>query len=320
MDIVLYSKSDHSMKVFHTIKEVVEWRNSEVGDRRTVSIGFVPTMGCLHDGHASLINKSVEENNFTVVSVFVNPSQFAPNEDLDKYPRTLKADITLLESLNVDVLFAPNANEMYPQGIPLDVTKQSGPFVSVLGVSEMLEGKTRPNFFRGVATVVTKLLNIVSPDIAYFGQKDVQQCIVLETMVKELFMNVKLKIMPIIRNSKGLALSSRNKYLSSESLELATNLYRGLNQAEKAIKSAIEGGTTANRDDILAVIDGVWKPFIESKDFMIDYVSVADWRTLKEVDTIETNRRIVISCAVYVTDRVNANVVVRLIDNVIIDV
>lgn len=302
------------MKVFHTVKELVHWRTNDIGDRRNVSVGFVPTMGALHAGHASLISQSVKDNDFTVASIFVNPSQFAPGEDLDQYPRTLPEDIKLLESINCDVLFAPNASEMYPQGIPLNVNEQRGPFVSVLGVSEMLEGKTRPNFFRGVATVVTKLLNIVLPDVAYFGQKDIQQFIVLDTMVKELFVNTKLVRMPIARAESGLALSSRNKYLCPESLDISANLFKGLNRAAQLIKA-----NTTSRQDILNEIETVWKPFIDSGDFKVDYISIADYATLHELDTInyDTTKEIVISCAVYVTDR-QSKTVVRLIDNIVL--
>ena len=153
--------------------------------------------------------------------------QFAPTEDLDSYPRTFDQDKALLEEAGVDVLFAPQAREIYPRGIPLEVEKQEGPFVSVLGVSEKLEGMTRPNFFRGVATVVAKLFNIVSPDNAYFGQKDLQQFVVLQTMVNELFFDLKLVMMPIKRSRSGLALSSRNKYLCEESLEVSSNIFKG---------------------------------------------------------------------------------------------
>lgn len=307
------------MKVLHSIQEVVEWRTRDLGDRREISVGFVPTMGCLHAGHASLIKKSREENNYTVVSIFVNPSQFAPTEDLEKYPRTLPEDIKLLENLGVDFLFAPAANEMYPQGIPLDVEKQKGPFLTVLGVSEMLEGATRPNFFRGVATVVTKLFNIVMPDIAYFGQKDVQQFIVLDVMVRQLFFNTRLKMMPILRDENGLALSSRNKYLCQKSLQIASNIFRGL---QRGATLAIEGKCAPSREKILSAINVVWAPYINSGAFKIDYLSIADFETLTEVEAIEPvdqrQKKIVISCAIYVHDLENSNVCVRLIDNIVV--
>lgn len=307
------------MKVLHSIQEVLQWRAQDLEDRREISVGFVPTMGCLHAGHASLIERSREENDYTVVSIFVNPSQFAPTEDLDKYPRTLTEDIKLLNNLGVDVLFAPSANEMYPQGIPLDVAEQKGPFVTVLGVSEMLEGSTRPNFFRGVATVVTKLFNIVMPDVAYFGQKDVQQFIVLDIMVRQLFFNMRLKMMPILRDENGLALSSRNKYLCQKSLQIASNIHGGL---QRGATLAIEGKSATSREKILNAVNDVWTPYINSGAFKIDYISIADFETLTEVEVIEPvknrQKKVVISCAIYVHDVENSNVCVRLIDNVIV--
>lgn len=304
------------LQVLKTIQEVVKWRANDIGDPRKTSVGFVPTMGCLHAGHASLIKRCRESNDFVVVSIFVNPSQFAPTEDLDKYPRTLLDDMELLKSLDVDVLFLPTPKEMYPQGIPLGVAAQKGPFVSVLGLSEMLEGSTRPNFFRGVATVVTKLLNIVMPDVAYFGQKDVQQFIVLDVMVKELFFNTKLVMMPIQRDLSGLALSSRNKYLCQESLQVASNIYKGLQGAVELIKHQ---KCALQRETVLQAIDGIWAPFVKSGDYQIDYISIADFESLSEQTSIEPHQSgIVISCAVYVADRKTPDVRVRLIDNVII--
>ncbi|CAI4064353.1 hypothetical protein SKDZ_09G0260 [Saccharomyces kudriavzevii ZP591] len=309
------------MRILHTVEEVIQWRTQGLRNIRSKeTIGFVPTMGCLHPGHASLITQSVRENTYTVVSIFVNPSQFAPTEDLDSYPRTLPDDIKLLESLNVDVLFAPTMHVMYPQGIPLDVEKQRGPFVSVLGLSEKLEGKTRPNFFRGVATVVTKLFNIVMADVAYFGQKDIQQFIVLQCMVEELFVNTKLQMMPIVRNSKGLALSSRNKYLCPDSLKISENLYRGLQAAESAIKN-LAPGARLSKSEIIDTVTEIWATYIDSHDFKVDYVSLADFKTLDELSGVEKTSKqqpLVISCAVYVTDREKPDTVVRLIDNIVI--
>lgn len=305
------------LQIFRTVQEVTQWRTGAVGDRRKISIGFVPTMGCLHAGHASLIKQCRESNDYVVVSIFVNPSQFAPTEDLDKYPRTLANDIDLLKELNVDVLFQPSPHEMYPQGIPLHVSEQRGPFVTVLGVSEMLEGSTRPNFFRGVATVVTKLLNIVMPDVAYFGQKDIQQFIVLNVMVQELFVNTKLVMMPICRDSSGLALSSRNKYLCQDSLKVASSIYAGLSAATTLIK---EQECVVERETILTKIGHIWEPYVQSGDFEIDYISIADIKSLAEKREIKPQEDglTVISCAVYVRDRKHPETQVRLIDNIIL--
>lgn len=301
------------MKVVHTVQEVREWQLAAQG-----TVGFVPTMGCLHAGHASLFERSIQENDLTVASIFVNPSQFGPSEDLDRYPRTLPEDTALLEQLGVDLLFAPNAREIYPQGIPLTVEEQRGPFVSVLGVSEMLEGSTRPNFFRGVATVVAKLLNIVTPNVAYFGQKDIQQYIVLNTMVTQLFFNTRLQMMPIKRDANGLALSSRNKYMCPETTKIASNIYKGLLQGyHKALHA--QGATT--RDTIDAEIRNVWAPYVSSGDFEIDYLSIADLQTLTELRDIDptSQQQVVISCAIYVNDKKDKSVRVRLIDNILLD-
>lgn len=300
------------MKVVHTIHEVREWHREGHGP-----IGFVPTMGCLHAGHASLIEQSRRDNARTAVSIFVNPSQFAPTEDLDQYPRTLPADTALLEQLGVDLLFAPSAREMYPQGIPLDVGQQRGPFVTVLGVSEMLEGASRPNFFRGVATVVAKLLNIVAPTAAYFGQKDIQQFVVLDTMVRQLFIDTRLQMMPIKRDPRGLALSSRNKYLCQESLEIASNLYRGLQQGCQKIAHC-QGVISA--EEVKKAITDTWEPYLAQNLFEIDYLSVANLRSLCELAQLHPSRdtKIVISCAVYVRDKKDPTRRVRLIDNTIL--
>ncbi|SCU94124.1 LANO_0E05776g1_1 [Lachancea nothofagi CBS 11611] len=302
------------MKVLHTVKEVVDWRNTNV-DRKTQTSGFVPTMGCLHEGHMSLIRESKKENDFTIASIFVNPSQFAPTEDLDKYPRTLQNDLNLLESSGVDMCFVPGADEMYPQGIPLRVEEQRGPFVTVLGVSEQLEGRTRPNFFRGVATVVTKLLNVVLPTHAYFGQKDYQQYTVLQMMAKELFMNTELKMMPIVRDSGGLALSSRNRYLCEDSREISKNIYRGLKAAVSKLHK--QDGAKMERSVLLDTVQEIWAPFVASGDFSVDYLSIADASTLQELDQVPNSINVVISCAVYVKDRANGSTVVRLIDNIL---
>ncbi|CEP63875.1 pantoate--beta-alanine ligase PAN6 LALA0_S09e04456g [Lachancea lanzarotensis] len=304
------------MKVLHGVDEVVQWRTTNV-DRRFQSSGFVPTMGCLHEGHLSLIRASKQENDFTIASIFVNPSQFAPTEDLDKYPRTLQNDLAMLEAEGVDMCFVPNVKEIYPQGIPLHVDEQRGPFVSVLGVSEQLEGRTRPNFFRGVATVVTKLLNVVFPTNAYFGQKDFQQFTVLKVMTEELFVNTKLTMMPIVRDSEGLALSSRNRYLCAESRRISTAIYQGLEAAASAV-NALDPGAHISRETLENRIGKIWEPYVSSGDFEVDYVSVAHARSLQELDDVSRDADVVISCAVYVTDREVKSTRVRLIDNVVL--
>ena len=212
----------------HTVKELRELIKSRKAQGQ--SVGLVPTMGALHQGHASLIKASVAENDFTVVSVFINPTQFGPNEDFEAYPRTLDSDLDVVTKAGGDVVFAPNPHEMYPSA---DDT-----WVEVTGqVTHVLCGKSRPIHFRGVTTVVCKLFNIVTPTRAYFGQKDAQQVEVLRRMVKDLFFDIDLRIMPINREDSGLARSSRNTYLSDEEKQAATVLSKSLTEALDLYKS-----------------------------------------------------------------------------------
>ena len=208
-------------------KTVAELR-SEIASAKIAgkTIGLVPTMGALHEGHASLVKAANQENDVVVVSVFVNPTQFGPNEDLDSYPRTLDADCKLAEAQGADIVFAPSPKEMYPSE---DMT-----WVEVTGdVTKVLCGRSRPIHFRGVTTVVSKLFNLAQPDRAYFGQKDAQQVQVLKRMVKDLFFNLQLRIMPIVREADGLAKSSRNTYLSAEERQAGLILSKSLQHAQK---------------------------------------------------------------------------------------
>ena len=208
-------------------KTVAELR-SEIASAKAAgkTIGLVPTMGALHEGHASLVKAANQENDVVVVSVFVNPTQFGPNEDLDSYPRTLDADCKLAEAQGADIVFAPSPKEMYPSE---DMT-----WVEVTGdVTKVLCGRSRPIHFRGVTTVVSKLFNLAQPDRAYFGQKDAQQVQVLKRMVKDLFFNLQLRIMPIVREADGLAKSSRNTYLSAEERQAGLILSKSLKHAKE---------------------------------------------------------------------------------------
>ena len=208
-------------------KTVAELR-SEIASAKAAgkTIGLVPTMGALHEGHASLVKTANQENDVVVVSVFVNPTQFGPTEDLDSYPRTLDADCKLAEAQGADIVFAPSPKEMYPSE---DMT-----WVEVTGdVTKVLCGRSRPIHFRGVTTVVSKLFNLAQPDRAYFGQKDAQQVQVLKRMVKDLFFNLQLRIMPIVREADGLAKSSRNTYLSAEERQAGLILSRSLKHAQE---------------------------------------------------------------------------------------
>ena len=208
-------------------KTVAELR-SEIASAKAAgkTIGLVPTMGALHEGHASLVKAANQENDVVVVSVFVNPTQFGPTEDLDSYPRTLDADCKLAEAQGADIVFAPSPKEMYPSE---DMT-----WVEVTGdVTKVLCGRSRPIHFRGVTTVVSKLFNLAQPDRAYFGQKDAQQVQVLKRMVKDLFFTLQLRIMPIVRETDGLAKSSRNTYLSAEERQAGLILSKSLQHAQK---------------------------------------------------------------------------------------
>lgn len=213
------------MKVVKTVAELQAIVKEAKKSGRT--IGLVPTMGALHEGHASLIRAAHAENDFTIVSDFVNPTQFGPAEDLDAYPRTLDHDCELAGAMGADVLFAPSPKEMYPSK---DMT-----WVEVTGnITKVLCGRTRPIHFRGVATVVSKLFNLAQPDKAYFGQKDAQQAQVLKRMVKDLFFPLEIRVMPIVREEDGLAKSSRNVYLSPEERKAAVILSKALKKAEAA--------------------------------------------------------------------------------------
>ena len=245
------------MKLVHTVAELRD--EVTAAKAQGLTIGLVPTMGALHEGHASLIAAANKENDFVVVSVFVNPTQFGPNEDLDAYPRTLEADCKLAEKMGANVVFAPSPKEMYPSA---DDT-----WVEVTGdITKVLCGRTRPIHFRGVTTVVTKLFNLAQPDRAYFGQKDAQQVEVLKRMVKDLFFPLQLRVMPIIREADGLAKSSRNTYLSQEEHTAALVLSRSL----KAAKAMYEAGERDAAKITAAVTADIEKEPMSN----IDYVEI----------------------------------------------
>lgn len=278
------------MILARTVKEVKdqvrEWK------KQGLSVGLVPTMGYLHEGHQSLVKRAVAENDKVVVSVFVNPIQFAPNEDLETYPRDLEADCALCESTGAAMVFHPEPDEMYGD----DFTT----FVDMTGVTKELCGKSRPTHFRGVCTVVNKLFNIVTPDKAYFGQKDAQQLAVIRRMVRNLNMNLEVVGCPIIREADGLAKSSRNTYLSAEERKAALVLSKAIFLGEKMIKDGERDG-----DKVLAAMTQL----IESEPLAkIDYVEMVKW------DSIEIHHQIdypvLIAIAVYIGKT-------RLIDNFI---
>ncbi|AUG57795.1 MAG TPA: pantoate--beta-alanine ligase [Ruminiclostridium sp.] len=239
--------------------------------REGKTIGFVPTMGYLHKGHLSLIETSIRHNDFTVISIFVNPTQFGPNEDFDRYPRDIEGDLKKAESVGVDVVFIPAKEEMYPQGYMT--------YVNVEKITDSLCGKSRPGHFRGVTTIVNKLFNIVEPDRAYFGQKDAQQALVIKKMVEDLNMNVEVIVCPIVREEDGLAMSSRNAYLSDEERKSAAILYESLLEAKEMVEMGERDGKK---------IVGHIKNKIESKtNAEIDYIEVVKASTLENADILE---------------------------------
>jgi pantoate--beta-alanine ligase len=249
-----------------SIDDFRTWRADRHG-----SVGLVPTMGYLHEGHLSLVRAARRDNDSVVVSIFVNPAQFAPNEDFDRYPRDEARDIDLLDEFGVDCVFAPSVESMYHSDFSA--------FVVVEGLSSRLEGKSRPSHFRGVTTVVMKLLNIVQPQRAYFGQKDAQQLAIIRRMVRDLDVPVEIVGKPIVRDADGLALSSRNVYLTPEQRQAALVLNRSLRAAEAMFARGV-GSAIAIRDAVTSSIAA--EPLAE-----IDYVSVADHQTLVELEHIE---------------------------------
>ena len=281
------------MKLVHTVAELRE--EVAAAKAKGLTIGLVPTMGALHEGHASLIKAANMENDFVVVSVFVNPTQFGPNEDLDAYPRTLEADCKLAESMGANVVFAPAPKEMYPS--------EDATWVEVTGeITKVLCGRTRPIHFRGVQTVVLKLFHIVTPDRAYFGQKDAQQLAVIRRMVKDLNVDTRIIGCPIIREDDGLAKSSRNTYLNAEERQAALVLNRSL----KAGKALVDAGETR-----ACVIKSAITAEIEKEPLAkIDYVDVVDFDTITPVEKLEGS--ILVAIAVYIGKT-------RLIDNFIVE-
>ncbi|MCL0073855.1 pantoate--beta-alanine ligase [Dehalococcoidia bacterium] len=277
------------MKVARTIPAMKEIRG-ELPE----SVGFVPTMGYLHEGHLSLVRRARGENRSVAVSIFVNPTQFGPQEDFETYPRDAERDLTLLRREGIDVVFLPEAEEMYPADF--------NSWIVVEGITEMLEGASRPGHFRGVATIVAKLLNIVQPNRAYFGRKDAQQALVIKKMVADLNMNPRIIVAPTVREPDGLAVSSRNVRLDPEERQAALVLWKSLSLAQQ-LRSGGEKSADRIRRQMIALIEGEPRA-------LIDYVSIADPESLRELDEID--RPALVSLAVWIGKT-------RLIDNVILD-
>ena len=254
------------MKIIRNPEDMRAWSDKQ--RRQGSVIGFVPTMGALHEGHMSLVRAAVSDNDSAVASIFVNPTQFAPTEDFDQYPRPIDEDMKKLEKESITAVYMPTAAAMYPENYST--------YVLVEEVSQGLCGGSRPHFFRGVATVVTKLFNAVKPHRAYFGQKDAQQCAVIKRMVRDLDMGIEIMEMPIVREADGLAMSPRNQYLSAEDRKKALCLSRALFQAETMLREG-ERNSQPVVDAVRAVMS----------DVTIDYVSLVNAETMKPVEVIE---------------------------------
>jgi pantoate--beta-alanine ligase len=277
------------MQVVKTITEIRALRQNLKG-----SVGFVPTMGFLHEGHLALVRRAKAENSVVAVSIYVNPTQFGPREDFGAYPRDLDRDLGLLRKEGTDIVFVPLDDEMYPPGF--------SSWVDVEKVTEPLEGATRPGHFRGVATVVAKLFHIVQPTRAYFGQKDAQQAVVIKRMVTDLDMSLEVVIVPTVRERDGLAMSSRNVYLSPKERQAATVLFKALMLARQLRKAGEKDAEKIRRQ----MTECIRKEPLAR----IDYVSIADTERLEELDLLE--RPALASLAVKIGKT-------RLIDNILLD-
>ena len=267
---------------------------AELDHPESVLTGFVPTMGSFHDGHLQLMRTAKTENDRVIVSLFVNPTQFGPNEDFERYPRNLDRDAELAKSVGVDILFAPALTEVYPR---------ASSEIHVPQVTTGWEGAARPGHFDGVATIVCKLFNIVRPTTAYFGLKDLQQCVVITRMVEDLNMPVKLSLRPTVREEDGLAMSSRNIYLNESERKIAPTLYAQLTECVKKIK-AVDVGS----DHIETVLRDS-KSVLDSVGFRVDYLELIDLDTTRTVRTLERPTAIIVAAYLGKT---------RLIDNILV--
>jgi len=275
------------MQIYKTIAET---REALAGKALQKKIGFVPTMGALHKGHLSLVERCHSESDLTVVSIYVNPAQFGPQEDLNHYPRNLEKDIDLLRNYHVDIVFTPDDVQMYPEGYCT--------WVQVEGLSDILCGASRPGHFRGVATIVLKLMHIVNPKLMFMGMKDYQQIIVLEKMIEDLNLETKIVRCPIVREPDGLAMSSRNSYLTPDERQRATCLIKALKNAQKMVN---EG----HLDSSILISEA--ENIIKQSDGRIDYIKIVDGSTLQELPEVRSGSRMML--AVYIGNT-------RLIDNI----
>lgn len=275
------------MQIYKTIAET---REALAGEALQKKIGFVPTMGALHKGHLSLVERCHSESDLTVVSIYVNPTQFGPQEDLNHYPRNLEKDIDLLRNYHVDIVFTPDDVQMYPEGYCT--------WVQVEGLSDILCGASRPGHFRGVATIVLKLMHIVNPKFMFMGMKDYQQIIVLEKMIEDLNLETKIVRCPIVREPDGLAMSSRNSYLTPDERQRATCLIKALKNAQKMVNEGY-------LDSSILISEA--ENIIKQSDGRIDYIKIVDGSTLQELPEVRSGSRMML--AVYIGNT-------RLIDNI----
>jgi len=280
------------MQLIKTIKEMQAFTKALKAEGK--SIGFVPTMGALHEGHISLFRRSGEENDATVASIFINPTQFGPDEDFNQYPKDHKGDMEKLSTLHVEAVFLPDVAEMYPKGFST--------FIYVGGIGNILCGASRPDHFNGVATVVTKLFNIVMPDRAYFGQKDFQQTVVIKKIVRELGIDVDIVVCPLVREDDGLAMSSRNAYLSDEERKSALIINKALQYAKSLMLSGKEDSISSVKDKITALITP--DPLVS-----IEYVEIVGTQYLEKIREVKFPAAICIAVNIGNT---------RLIDNIIV--
>lgn len=281
-----------NMEVAKTIEQVRKL--VKAGRKQGKKIGFVPTMGALHIGHTSLIRAAVKKCDFVVVGIFVNPTQFSPSEDFDQYPRPLDTDLKICKDEDVDVVFVPTTEQMYG---PENLT-----WVNLEKLTETLCGKSRPGFFRGVATVCTKLFNIVAPDIAFFGQKDAQQAVIIKRMVADFNIPLEIVVCPTVRQPDGLAVSSRNDYLTQQQKKDATYIYKSLKKSEQMV----DNGVTDTRK----IIAEMKKIISRIPSIKIDYISIVDAETLQPVEQIAG--KALAAVAVRIGQA-------RLIDNIMVD-
>lgn len=281
------------MKIYKKIDEIKE--ESRKLKATGKFIGFVPTMGFFHEGHLSLVRESVKKTDCTVVSIFVNPTQFGPREDFKSYPRNLEKDLETLEKEGIDYVFVPDNKEIYPEGYRT--------YVEVHDLQDKLCGESRPGHFRGVCTVVLKFFNIIKPDVSFFGQKDAQQAIILKKMVRDLNLDIKIEILPIVRDKDGMALSSRNYYLDNDGRKAALCLFKSLKSAREMIMNGEKKAEKIKRR---------MKEIIQSEPLAkIDYIEIVDMDNLEHMGKIEDEALVALAAFIG-----NA----RLIDNMIVNV